>query len=131
MDGSGSLIKSETKYIAAWELILSAAMQAVFLVLGRWDYTVLLGNLFSGAVAVGNFYLMARTVERTLEKEQTDEKEARTFAQLSQTLRSFMILAAAALGAILPCFNIIAAILPLLFPKVAALARVFFIKNEK
>ena len=49
---NSSVIKNETRYIAVWELILSAAMQAVFLVAGRWDYKVLLGNLLSAPFAV-------------------------------------------------------------------------------
>ena len=104
-------------------------MEAVFLVIGKWDYTVLLGNLLSGSAAVLNFYLMSLTVKRTLEKEQTDEKEARSFAKMSQTLRSFMLFGTAVLGAALPCFNIVSALLPLLFPRIAAWLRVMFIKK--
>ena len=55
MSASDKVIKKETRFIAVWELILSAAMEAVFLIIGKWDYTVLLGNLLSGSVAVLNF----------------------------------------------------------------------------
>ncbi|MBP3271854.1 MAG: hypothetical protein J6M17_06445 [Ruminococcus sp.] len=127
---NSSVIKNETRYIAVWELILSAAMQAVFLVAGRWNYKVLLGNLLSAPFAVLNFYLMCRTVERTLKRTETDEKEARNFAKMSQTLRSFMIFGIAVIGAAVPCFNTISAILPLLFPKPAAYMRVFFTKKS-
>lgn len=123
-----SVVKKETIYIAAWELILGAAMQAVFLVLKKWDYTVILGCLCGAAVAVLNFYLMGLTVEKSLDKE---EKEARKFIQLSQTLRNFMVFGWAILGAVLPCFNIVAALLPLLFPSIAVRLRMFTVKNEQ
>ncbi len=123
-----STVKKETVYIAAWELILSAAMQAVFLVLKKWDYTVLLGNFCGAAVAVLNFYLMGVTVEKSLDRE---EKEARKFIQMSQTLRNFMVFAWAILGAVLPCFNIVASLLPLIFPSFAVRLRMFTVKDEK
>ncbi|SDA09434.1 hypothetical protein SAMN02910447_00254 [Ruminococcus sp. YE71] len=128
--GNSAVIKQETKYIAVWELILSAALQAVFLVIGKWDYKVLLGNLWSAPFAVLNFYLMCRTVEKTLQKGESDEKNARDYAKLSQTLRSFMLLGVAVIGAVVPVFSIWSALLPLLFPRIAAYLRVFFTRNE-
>lgn len=122
-----STVKRETLYISAWELVLSAIMQAVFLLLGRWDITVLLGNLLGGSAAVLNFFLMGLTVEKSLDKE---EKEARKFMQLSQTARSFMLFLAAIFGAVLDCFNIISSLLPLLFPRFAVQLRMFTVKKE-
>ena len=122
-----SAVKKETVYIAVWELVLSAAMQAVFLVLKKWDCTVLLGNLGAAAVSVANFYLMGLSVEKSLDKE---EKDAKKFMQMSQTLRSFMLFAWAILGAVLPCFNIVASLVPLLFPTFAVRVRMFTVKNE-
>lgn len=45
-----AIVRRETIYIAVWVGILSLLMEAVFLIIGKWDYTVLLGNLLSGAV---------------------------------------------------------------------------------
>ena len=56
----------ETLFVGIWVLIFSAIMQAVFLIIGKWDYTVLLGNLISAAVGIFNFYLLCRTVEKAL-----------------------------------------------------------------
>lgn len=120
-------VKKETIYIAAWELILSAAMQAVFLLVGRWDITVLLGNLLSAAAAVGNFFLMGLTVQQAVDKE---EKEAKSFMAMSQRLRTLMLFIAAVLGAALPCFNIVSALIPLLFPRIAAAFRMSFEKKS-
>lgn len=106
----------ETKYIATWVIILSVVMEAVFLIIGMWDYKVLLGNLFGGAVAVLNFLLMGITVQKAVMK---DEKDAAASMKLSQTLRNLMLLIAAVLAITLPFFNAAAAIIPLFFPRIA------------
>ena len=54
-------VKRETYYIGVWVLLLSAVLQSVFLILGKWNYTVLLGNVLSAALAVGNFLLLGLT----------------------------------------------------------------------
>lgn len=116
----------ETGYIAVWMLIFSALMQAVFLIIGKWDYTVLLGNLLSGAVSVLNFFLMGLTVQNALQKE---EKEAKNALKLSQTYRLLLLLVTAILGAMLPCFHLWAVLIPMLFPRVAIALRPLFGKQ--
>ena len=63
-------VLKETKYISMWVLVLSVLMQSVFLIIGKWDYTVLLGNLLSGAAVILNFFMLGLTVQRALEKEE-------------------------------------------------------------
>ena len=38
-------VKTETRFIALVVLILMILMEAVFLIIGQWDITVLLGGL--------------------------------------------------------------------------------------
>ena len=121
-----AVVLRETAYIAVWVLILSALMESVFLIGGWWDITVLLGNLLGGGTAVLNFFLMALTVQNAVIKE---EKEAKDLVRLSLTLRNFMLVAVAVVGFILDCFNIIALLIPLLFPSIAVKIRPFFLKN--
>ena len=103
----------ETMYIFAWEIILSVIMQAVFLVGGWWDITVLWGNLLGGGAAMLHFFLLGITVQNALGKE---EKEAKDLMKLSLTLRNLLLVAAAVLGFLFDCFNIIALLVPMLFP---------------
>ena len=49
-----AVVMKETRYIAIAVLLCSMLMQAVFLIIGKWDYTVLLGNLL-GAALDGEF----------------------------------------------------------------------------
>ena len=113
-------VLKETGYIALWVAVLSALMQAVFLLIGRWDYTVLLGNLLSAAAAIGNFFLMGITVQRAVEKE---EKAAAATMKFSQSLRLFLLFGVAALGVLLPWFNTPAVLIPFFFPRVALIFR--------
>lgn len=109
-------VLTETGYIALSVLILSALMQAVFLAVGAWDGAVLLGNLLGGAAAIANFFLMGLTVQAATAK---DEKGAKAAMRSSQSLRTVFLFAAAALGVLLPCFDTIASLLPLFFPRIA------------
>lgn len=113
----------ETTYIAISVLILSVIMELVFILIKRWDYTVILGNLLGAAEAVLNFFLMGMMVQEALGK---DEKAAQNTVRLSQLLRMMMLFVTTAIGAIAPCFNIIAALLPLLFPRLAIIFRPLF-----
>ncbi len=119
-------ILKETKYIGIWVAIFSLLMEAVFLVAGKWHYTVFLGNLLSGFFAVLNFFLMGITVQKALHK---DEKAARTTMKVSQTYRNLMLVVVAAVGLWLPCFNGVAVIIPLFFPRIAIAIHPFFDKK--
>ncbi len=109
-------VAGETRYIATWVVILSAVMEAVFLIIGMWSYKVLLGNILGGAAAVFNFLLMGITVQKAVVK---DEKEAATAMKASQSMRSLMLLIVALLGIVIPVFNAVAVIIPLFFPRIA------------
>ena len=121
-----SVVIKETAYIGVWALILSAAMQAVFLLLGKWEYTVLLGNILGAGAAVLNFFLMGITVQIAVAKE---EKEARQTVKTSQSLRMLLLMVILVLALVLPCFNPIAAVIPLLFPRIAIIFRQLFDKK--
>jgi amino acid permease len=114
------VVIKETKYMAAWVLILSAVMQAVFLVIGRWDYTVLLGNVLSAAAVVGNFFGMAVGIQRALGKEEKDAKQA---IRASNALRLFGMFAVLALGVLLPCFSTWTTVIPIFFPRLIVALR--------
>ena len=120
-------VRKETKYIAIAVTLGSVLLQAVFLVLGKWDVTVLLGNLLSGDFAVVNFFLMGLTVQNALTKE---EKEAKRAVRASQLYRGLLLFAVAALGVLLPCFHNWAVIIPLFFPRLAILCRVLLDKRK-
>ena len=109
------VVKKETCYVLLGAVFLSIIMELVFLFLGSWDYTVLLGNILSTAVSTLSFFLMGLTVQKAVELE---EDAARRKMKSSHSLRYLMIVAAVVLGAVLPWFNIIAVLIPLFFNRV-------------
>ena len=119
-------VRQESAYIASLVLILSILMQAVFLLIGKWDYSVLLGNVLSAAAAIGNFLLLGLTVQRAVTK---DEKDARQLMKLSQTYRLLGLLVVAVIGFALPLFHPLAVVIPLLFPRIAIAMRPLFKKD--
>ncbi|MDE7390598.1 MAG: hypothetical protein K2M82_06635 [Lachnospiraceae bacterium] len=123
-----STVLRETVYIAVSVLVLSVAMQAVFLIIGQWSVAVLLGNLLSGITAVGNFFFMGLTVQKAVT---CDEKEAASRMKLSQSLRYFAIVVLTAVGVAVPVFNTAAVIIPLFFPGIAVKLRPLFDKSLK
>lgn len=123
-----STVRSETRYIAYFCISLSVLMQVVFLVLGRWNYTVLLGNLLSLAVAILNFYFMGISVQKAIS---LDVDGAKKVIRASQSARNAGIFIAVAVGVIAPCFNTIAVILPVFFPRIAVSFRPLFAKNDE
>lgn len=123
-----STVLKETLYISAWVLILSIITQAVFLIIQRWDYTVLLGNLLSGTASVLNFFLMGLTVQKAVTKE---EKEAKTALKFSQLYRFLFLIIVTIIGIVAPCFNNWTVIIPIFFPRIALLFRPLIDKAKK
>lgn len=121
-------VLKETKYIAAVTVILSVLLQAVFLIIHKWNYTVLLGNVLGAAAATGNFFLMGITVQRAV---RLDEKEAKTLMKSSQTLRNFGLFVIGMIGVLLSVFNTVTVLVPLFFPRFAILLKPFVDKSYK
>jgi hypothetical protein len=120
-------VKRETKFIALFTAVLSLLMQSVFLIIGKWDYTVLLGNLLGYLAGLGNFVLLGITVQNAVTKSEDDAKK---LIKLSQQLRLFGMLGIALIGYLVPVFHIIAVIIPFLFPRIAIALRSALIKDK-
>lgn len=120
-------VKRETLYVALGVLGPSLVLELVFLLLGKWDITVLLGNLLGIAAGVLNFFLMGLTVQKAVT---LDEKEASAKLKLSQMGRHLMLGAILVLAGVVPCFHLIATAITLFFPRLAVMVRGFTIKDE-
>jgi hypothetical protein len=121
-------VKKETLYIFTFSFVLSVLMQAIYLVIGKWDYTVLLGNLIGLLAATGNFLLMGITVQNAIEKEQ---KDAKNLMKLSQMLRMLMLFIVAVVAYLVPYFNLVATVISFVFPRIAVMLRSILIKKQK
>lgn len=119
-------VLKETGYILKITVLLSVLMQSVFLVVGYWDYTVLLGNVLGIFAAVGNFFLMGLTVQAALGKE---EKDAKNLVKVSQLLRMLFLFVVALIGYLVPLFHTVAMIVPYVFPRIAIALRPLLVKS--
>ena len=114
-------VKEETIFVALGSLILSVLMVCVFLGLNRMfperipaGLPVILGAAGGCAVAVGNFFLMALTVQKVAGIENYDQ--AYRSMQVSYRYRTFLQLIWCVLCMVLKFINPVAGILPLLWP---------------
>ena len=121
MAGLDPAVKKETGYIAVWVLLLSLLMEAVFLIIGRWELPVLFGNLGGAALAIGNFFLLAFVVSKAVEKGKPEEAASRVKATAAMRLIGMGGLAALLIGVFHT--NVYATVIPLLFPRIGLLFR--------
>lgn len=119
-------VKKESIYIASWVSILSLLMQAVFIIIGKWNYTVLTGNIWGAAIAVLNFFIMGLFVQKAVASE---PEQAKKIMRLSHTLRSMFVLVSVAAGVAMPWFSTIAVVVVLFFPSIAVALRSFIKKS--
>ena len=114
-------VKDETVFVALGSLILSVLMVIVFFVLNKLypeqvpaGLPVLAGAAGGCAVAAGNFFLMALTVQKVAGIGNYDE--AYRAMQVSYRYRTFLQLIWCVLAMVLKFINPVAGILPLLWP---------------
>ena len=105
-------VKKETGYITVWVLLLSLLMEAVFLIIRQWDLSVLFGNLGGAVLAVLNFFLLAFTVSRAVDKGKPEEAAQRVKATATLRLIGVGALSALFIGAFKT--NVLATLIPLL-----------------
>lgn len=114
-------VRKETKRVAVSTLTGVVIMWIVFAVLHMTmpekvplDYTVFLGGICGGLIAVLNFFLMGLTVQKVAAS--TDEDAARSRMKASYSQRMMLQMLWVIVAVIAPCFHFVAGIAPLLFP---------------
>ena len=114
-------VKKETKTAIVITLVGLLLMWVLFAALHfimpdkvPLDYTVFLGGLAGGCVAVLNFFLMGLAVQKAAAAE--DEGTARMKIKASYSQRFMMQVFWVIIAIIAPCFHFVAGIAPLLFP---------------
>ncbi len=120
-------VRKETEYIALFVLLFSAVLEAVFLIMGKWDYTVLLGNLLGGGAGIINFLLLGITLQNAVKKE---GDARRALIKLSQTYRFLFLIGMAVLGMALPVFHNVTTLISLFFPRLAIALRPLMNKTK-
>ncbi len=114
-------VRKETGYISIWVLLLSLLMEAVFLLLHRWNISVLGGNLAGALVAIGNFFLLGWTVSKAVEQGKPEEAAKRVKASASFRMLGMAIICVIFIGVLKT--DPYATLIPLLFPRIGLLFR--------
>ena len=121
LDNVQPAVKKETKRIIKITIVGLILMWILFAVLHfampdkvPLDYTVFLGGIGGGAVAVLNFFLMGLAVQKAASA--SDERTARMKLKASYSQRFLMQILWVILAIVAPCFHFVAGIAPLLFP---------------
>ena len=121
LDNVQPAVKKETKRIIKITIVGLILMWILFAVLHfampdkvPLDYTVFLGGIGGGAVAVLNFFLMGLAVQKAASA--SDEGTARMKLKASYSQRFLMQILWVILAIVAQCFHFVAGIAPLLFP---------------
>lgn len=121
------IVKNETMYVALVSIVFSLFLQAVFIVSGNWNYTVLLGNILGFSTSVLNFFLLGLTLQNAVKK---DDEKAKSTVRTSHILRNFLVFGLTVLGVVLPIFNTVSVIISLFFVRLGFLVRPVLAKRK-
>ena len=122
-------VKKETLFAFVSASVGTVAVQLIFLIIGRWDLSVLWGGLIGFAVSAGNFFLMALTMQKAIET--GDENRAKMLIRASYLWRTLFQLGVLALSLILDCIHWVPVVCALFFIRVAIFFRQLFAKKEE
>lgn len=121
LDNVQPAVKKETKRVVKITAVGLILMWILFAVLHfampdkvPLDYTVFLGGIGGGAIAVLNFFLMGLAVQKAASA--SDEGTARMKLKASYSQRFMMMILWVIVAIVAPCFHFAAGIAPLLFP---------------
>lgn len=123
---------ADTLWLLIGEIAVAAVVCAVYLLIKRFDYTVVTGGLLGALVTTVNFFILSVGINRAVNKyidargnEEMDEETAEKFANdhkmdvqnammKSYILRMLLMLGSLILALITGFFNVIATAIPLL-----------------
>ena len=128
---SRKFILRKTAIIAAGQAVCVAVMIGVFYLLGYFNRSVLLGGIFGGIIALGNFFVMAVCADLAADRaEQGNIKSGQLLVRMSffgRTIVMFILLFALIKSGL--C-HVVAAVVPLVFTRPILTLSEFFGKGK-
>lgn len=103
--------------VSGLNFALTVVENIVFLMLKKWDYTVLLGSLWGFVIACVFFYLICTSVTKALESE--DPEIASKYMRATYIERMLVMAGGIIVALKVSVFNWIAAVIPLLFTRLS------------
>ena len=129
---SKTIALRETAVVLAGEVVCTAAMVAVFALLGKYDTSVLLGGAVGAVLATLNFFVMALSTSAAADKAVAqDVKGGQALVHLSYIGRMAALFILLALFAKSGKFHVLTLVLPLVFVRpVLSIAEIFKKKGD-
>ncbi len=124
-------VKKETAFVLGFTVVLCAIMQSLYLILGYFTINALIATLVSWLCSSVNFLLLGLTVQRAVED---SEENAKKRIKASQSLRTLMMLVVLVVTVIVLGYEtgtVLAALIPLLFPRIAVTVRMLRVGREE
>lgn len=103
--------------VTKFNAVLTAVENVVFLLLGKWDFTVLIGSLWGLLMTSLYFYLICVSVPRALNNE--DPNVARKHIQATYIERMLVVILGVVIAFKVSFIHSWAAVIPLLFTRIS------------
>lgn len=132
MTDSRRFILKKTGVIALGQALCVAVMIGVFALLSKYDTSVLLGGIFGGVIAIGNFFVMAVCADLAADRaEKGNANAGQALVKASYVGR--LVVMAILLFALVKSglCNVLAAVVPLIFNRPILTLSEFFGKGSK
>ncbi|MBQ4592767.1 MAG: ATP synthase subunit I [Clostridia bacterium] len=125
------IVKKETGYMALGSLICTAVVALVFVLLRKFDVTVVLGCLVGYVLTVGNFFVMSNTLTKAIST--GDEVTAKLKMKQSYVTRSVVMLVVMGASIVLEQIHWVPVIASVFYPRIVIFVRgiVQNIRNRK
>lgn len=103
--------------VSKFNIALTVILNIVFRVIGRWDYTVLLGSLLGLIITTYFYYSICVSVPKALGY--GDPELAQKSIRASRSMRTIVMAVGLIVAIKLPWFNLWATVIPLLFTRIS------------
>ena len=115
---SRKIVFQQTAMVAVGQAVCTAAMIAVFALIGKFDISVLLGGIAGALIAVANFFFMSLFADLAADKaEAQDITGGQKLIHLSYTGRMLALFLILFLCAKSGLFHVLALVIPLVFTR--------------
>lgn len=127
---SRKYVLTQTGIIAIGQAVGVGVMLGAFALLGKFDYTVVLGGLAGALVAILNFFFMAVSLTLAADRAtQQDVKGGKGMVKSSYAIRTIVMFAVLFACAKSGHFHVIALVVPLLLVRPTLMVAEFFRKK--
>ena len=123
-------VQKETVCVVIGELIMTALMVAVYLIIGKFELDVLISALIGASISILNFFMLGLTVQKAVTME--DENNRKNLMKISQSMRFLLIAVLIVVFCAVCKLPPIPMVIPLFFTRITFFVRQIIInKNDK